>query len=332
MDVSHRVMGVTGVALVLVAMALLQGCGTGESAGGIFGAGLSLSADELSGVVLFASTRDFNSELYYYSPLAEDPVRITTLSSNESQPCFSPDGTRIAFVSDYDGDDEIYIMDAIGGGNVLQLTENTALDGRPRWSPDGSTIVYHSTVDNQWLELYTIPATGGEPTRLTTNDYPDSSPVFSPDGASIAWSARPVSGQPAEIWVMDLATRTPRSLTAATHSANNESALFPAYAPVDGNHPEDPVRIAYSVQPPDTNTDLWVMNADGTGAYRVTDTHGGATRPAWSADGQFIVFDMFSSGITTLYIVSAGGGAPAELLSKRQTEGSDTSPFFYPIP
>jgi len=226
----------------------------------------------------------------------------------------------------------VMTMDAIGGGNVLQVTENTALDGRPRWSPDGSTLVYHSTVDNEWLELYTIPAAGGEPTRLTTNDYPDSSPVFSPDGASIVWSARPVSGQPAEIWVMDVATRTTQSLTAATHSVNSESALFPAYAPVDANHPEDPVRIAYSVQPQDTNTDIWVMNADGTDAYQVTDTHSGATRPAWSADGQFIVFDMFSTGITTLYIVSAGGGTPAELLSDRQTEGSDTSPFFYPIP
>ena len=48
-------------------------------------------------------------------------------------PDFSPDGSLIVFVSERDGDRELYVMNAIDGSNVVQLTHNTAVDYRPRW-------------------------------------------------------------------------------------------------------------------------------------------------------------------------------------------------------
>lgn len=56
-------------------------------------------------------------------------------------PKWSPDGARLAFISDRDGDWDLYTMDA-DGGNVEQLTNDVAFDTSPIWSPDGATILF----------------------------------------------------------------------------------------------------------------------------------------------------------------------------------------------
>jgi Tol biopolymer transport system component len=64
-----------------------------------------------------------------------DIVRVTDMAGHKnSAPAWSPDGTRIAFTSDRDGNSEIYVMDA-DGSNVVRLTRSEAQDFRPAWSP-----------------------------------------------------------------------------------------------------------------------------------------------------------------------------------------------------
>ena len=91
-------------------------------------------------------------------------ARLTNHSETDGTPAWSPDGTRIAFTSDRDGDnDEIYVMNADGSG-VTRLTNHSASDWMPTWSPDGARIAFASQRDGDF-EIYVIdvPAPGAAP-------------------------------------------------------------------------------------------------------------------------------------------------------------------------
>ena len=98
---------------------------------------------------------------------------------------WSPDGGRIAYMSDRDGDPEIYVHD-LGTGRVERLTHNTSDDTSPVWSPDGDRIAYESDRDGD-PEIYVHDLGTGDVERLTDNTSDDTSPVWSPDGGRIAY-------------------------------------------------------------------------------------------------------------------------------------------------
>jgi len=85
---------------------------------------------------------------------------------------------EIAFVSDRDGDGEIYVMGA-DGSNQTRLTNNPATDWTPSWSPDGSKIALESDRDGNF-EIYVMDADGSNQTRLTNNPATDWMPSWSP--------------------------------------------------------------------------------------------------------------------------------------------------------
>ncbi len=113
-----------------------------------------------------------------------DGSRQSNVSNNEAidfKPAWSSDGKKIAFVSDRDGDLEIYVMNA-DGSNSQRLTDNVAVDLNPAWSPDGEKIVFHSNYDNMSnIEIYTMNASDGTGlTRLTNDPEIDSYPDWQP--------------------------------------------------------------------------------------------------------------------------------------------------------
>lgn len=78
----------------------------------------------------------FNSTYHLYLlDVAEETVQQLTSRGRNNQPVWSPDGESIAFVSDRDGDREIWIIDA-DGGNPRQVTDNTTDDHSPTWRPE----------------------------------------------------------------------------------------------------------------------------------------------------------------------------------------------------
>ncbi len=94
------------------------------------------------------------------------------------QPTPFKSGRWIAFMSDRDGNWEIYRMRA-DGSQVTRLTDNPAEDGHPSWSPDGNWITFHSTRDGNW-ETYRMRADGSQVTRLTDNPAEDWGPSWGP--------------------------------------------------------------------------------------------------------------------------------------------------------
>ncbi len=123
------------------------------------------------------------------TPLTADP-------GYEGEPTFSPDGQTIAYVSDRDGNFEIYLQQ-ISGGPALNLTRNPAADIQPSFSPDGREIAFVSNRSSRSDIIYAapllpqvggdvwvMPALGGTARRIVTEG---NTPSWAPDGASLLY-------------------------------------------------------------------------------------------------------------------------------------------------
>ena len=149
----------------------------------IFGCGGGDNPVEVTVVTLeriaFRVEGDGNIEIYVMYADGSNQVNLTNNTAFDSEPAWSPDGSKIAFVSvvsERDGNIEIYVMDA-DGSNQVNLTNNVASDDNIAWSPDGSKIAFLSSRDGNG-EIYVMEADGSNQVRLT-NTANNFNPVWS---------------------------------------------------------------------------------------------------------------------------------------------------------
>ena len=110
------------------------------------------------------------------------PSKLVSTTRSEYNPQFSPDGKKIAFVSDRSGAEELWVCDA-DGANAVQLTRfgGDITCNRVRWSPDGSRLTFSASPDGE-NAIYSVNANGGNPQRLTLDPRSSSEPYWSRDG------------------------------------------------------------------------------------------------------------------------------------------------------
>jgi dipeptidyl aminopeptidase/acylaminoacyl peptidase len=133
------------------------------------------------------------------------PVRVTADArrwgdSIETTPSWAPNGKRIAFVSDRDGNKEIYSA-GINGGTPRRLTNNAVDDYSPAWSPTGGQIAFVSerTGNN---EIFVMRAKDGAgETNLTNDPGSDRYPAWSPNGRKIVFRSN--RDKRADLFLMD---------------------------------------------------------------------------------------------------------------------------------
>lgn len=142
-----------------------------------------------------------------------DARRLTSGVGTEIGPHFSPDGSKIAFTGEYDGNVDVYVMPA-AGGVPTRLTYHPGPDEAEGWNNDGRNVLFrtHRDAYADYFRLYTIPAEGGLATPIPLPRGMEGS--YSPDGTRLAyqplmqWQAawkRYRGGQTTPIWIANLA-------------------------------------------------------------------------------------------------------------------------------
>ena len=246
--------------------------------------------------------------------------------ARDAAPAFSPDGRLIAFTRDRDaaeveGPTELYVM-ASDGSRQRRLTKNRRYEFAPSWSPDGMKIVYAScgTGSEPSCRLETMNRDGSGQRTLTEETLFEADPVWSPDGADIAFARMHGQShyQHMEIHVIDADGGNDRQLT-----DDETGDAAPAWSP-DGE------RIAFMTNRAESarcfghdcagyTSEIYVMAADGSDPTRLTRSPEEDSSPAWSPDGERIVFTRESRGeAPELWVMNADGTC-----ARRLTVGLD---------
>jgi Tol biopolymer transport system component len=252
----------------------------------------------VNGHLLVASGQRHQMALFAMQPRNGD--RLLLNYGADQGASYSPDGTKIAFMNNYDGDYEICVMNADGSG-VKQLTKNSAIDAYPSWSPDGTKIAFASNRDGD-DDIWLMNADGSDQTNIASDDPADNEdPHWSPDGRWIGTTTDRYG-----YWHVLL--MTPDGKFQTTLDWYDEGTWFDSWSPdgksflVHSNRAGDYDIYRYDI--PDTDPIQWME----LGAKLVSNDSSLEERAVWSPDRKQIAFSSNRDGDLEVYVMNADGG------------------------
>jgi hypothetical protein len=208
-----------------------------------------------------------------------------------SQPAWSPDGSRLAFVRTRADNADLWLADG-DGSRPTQLTETPGDEEDPAWSPDGRRI---AVARDGWV--YVLRADGLGERRVARGTEPD----WSPDGEQLVFASD--RDGDSDLYVVHAAGGGLRRLT-----GDPSRERSPAWSPLGG-------RIVY-VSDLSGNDEIHAVRPDGRGKLRLTNDPGRDLEPAWAPNGRRVVFVGDRAGSRYLLSMRPDGGDQRTLAAR----------------
>ena len=264
--------------------------------------------------ILFSSNRDGDWEIFSMNPAGSRLKRHTSNMASDSEPTWSPDGKRIVFSSNYlegalqttqtiindvsmgvdvevVGDLELRVADSSNLDSVAVTDNSAGTDSNPDWSPDGSRIAFDSDVEVGGVsEIYSMKPDGADLIRLTDLGGMNRGPSWSPDGHNIVFAHFAADW---ELYTMRADGTEVEPLDEAGNSWQ------PAWSPVGD-------KIAFTSQR-DGYWNIYLVQIDGGGLVRLTNSEGDNLEPVWSPTGDRIAFGSNRNGLFEVFVMDSDG-------------------------
>lgn len=206
---------------------------------------------------------------------------------------------NIAFVSDRDGNQEIYLYRS-SDGSITRLTFDAGVDTHPAISPDGNRIAFASNRSGNY-EIYTMNIDGTAQANVSNNPATDDQPDWSPDSSALMFSTDRDGNR--EIYSMGADGSNPQNLT-----QNPAEDRKPDWFLDERLFLGTGEWVAFSSNR-DGNQEIYLMHTDGSGQINITQNPADDTYPAVRVDGQRIVFVTNRDGNAEIYQMNTDGSS-----------------------
>jgi Tol biopolymer transport system component len=275
----------------------------------------SLVSAQTNGRLVYSSDVEGNKEIYSMNPNGTDIRRLTNNPAGDEGAIWSPDGTKIVFKSNRNtsgakNDYDLFIMNA-DGSNVKAITDfHPSHERGASFLSDGTRITFSSDKDGDF-DIYTIKLDGTDLKQVVNATGSQTTTHWHPSGNRIAFSNRTAQGLMGISQVM----LTTGVVTSITNNADYHSQI-PAWSP-------DGTKMAFRRDRVDSTTDdteISIMNADGSNQRNLTNNTANDLGPAWSPDGSKIAFSSLRDGNSEIYIMNADGSNQVRITTTTANE------------
>jgi TolB protein len=240
-------------------------------------------------------------------------VTITAFADSQN-PVVSPDGSKIAFISDHDGTTDLYLMSS-DGSHVERLTQNAERESAPVWSADGKLVRFFVTAPDS-SRFYALDVKSRKATQI--GSVPGRGVRITADGKRVLYAL----GSWTKVQLME---SDPNGANMRQLSDGSGVIWSPRWSP-DGK------RIAYTGQDANGQTHIYLMKPDGSDVRQLTHfevANGRAQSPAWAPDGKRLAVQADTKEHTHLWIVDATTG-DAHKLAPHEEKFIDEVPAWFP--
>jgi len=231
---------------------------------------------------------------------------VSTFSGSHRWPSLSPDGGRLAFVSDDGGTPQVWVKN-LAAGEPVQLTFDDSPASRPRWSAAGDRIVYSRVGNGIW----SVPSIGGAPRQIVSDGR---NADLSRDGRHLVFE------RGGEVFIARIDGSDIRVLPRPRRLKPYYGDSWPTFSP-------DGTSIALFVTEEGRYGDYWILPVNGGEPRRVTSDFQEGGAPTWTPDGQSLLVRSSRSGSTNLWRVPVAGGTLEQLTTGA---GEDLDPVVSP--
>jgi TolB protein len=237
--------------------------------------------------LLFESRRTGKAQIWTMRPDGGGARQLLKSDGNDhGRVAPSPDGRRLCFSSDREGQNALYVLDIASGG-VTAISDQASWSFGPSWSKRDE-IAYFSAKGGNKLNIRTVRPDGSGDRQITDRPGESRQPWWSPDGNMLAFSSDGGSGE-FQIWLAEADGSKARSITV---SGNWQQ---PFWSP-------DGTKLAVSTKLEDLHFRIIVMNSDGSEPQEIAQPAAADNvHPVWSPDGRSIVFTSGGPDAGTLH-------------------------------